>query len=133
MCETFAPSFSNSTRNQCARTDERDPCAKFGQAKNIRTSNATEQNVANDNNVEILDFAAFLANCVKIKERLCRMFVRAVAGIDDTRFQSLREKLRRPGGTVTQNDDIRVDRFQNFARYPSVFRLSSGSMCLRKC
>ena len=42
------------------------------------------------------------------------MFVRAVAGVDDTRAQSLGQKLRRAGGTVTQNNDVDMIRFQNF-------------------
>ena len=44
------------------------------------------------------------------------MFVGAVAGIDDTRLQSLREKLRRAGRAMAQNNNVRVIRFQNFCR-----------------
>src|SRR5205814_9566963 len=74
--------------------------------KNIRARDATEQNVADDNDMEVLDLAAFLPDCVDIEKTLSGMFVRAVAGVDHARFQLPRQKLRRAGGTVAQDENV---------------------------
>ena len=46
------------------------------------------------------------------------MLVRAVARVDDARFQPLGQKLRRAGGAVAQDDDVGVDRLEIASRCP---------------
>ena len=60
------------------------------------------------------DSRASFPDGVKIEQRLRRMFVRAVTGIDHARVQTFGEKLRRAGGAVAQDNDVGVIRFENF-------------------
>src|SRR5206468_12602542 len=86
--------------------------AEFRQAENVGARDAAEENVAHDDDVEIVDLAALLANGVDIEQSLSWVFVCAVAGIDDARFQSLRQKLWRASGTVAQNENVGMQSFE---------------------
>src|ERR1035437_7941087 len=44
------------------------------------------------------------------------MFVRAVAGVDDAGVEHARQKMRRAGSAVADDDEIRVKRFKIFGR-----------------
>ena len=79
------------------------------------------------------DRAFLFANGVKIEQRLGRMFVRAVAGVDHAGFQPLGQKLRRAGGSMAQDNDVGMVRFKDLWRCPLAFRLSSGWKWSRKC
>ena len=54
------------------------------------------------------------------------MFVRAVTGVNDNRAQSLGQKLRRAGGTVTQDNDVDMIRFQNLGSVFQGFTLAQA-------
>ena len=51
---------------------------------------------------------------VPLLPRSISMLMRAVTGIDHARANALRQKLRRAGRAVPQDNQIRVIRFQNF-------------------
>src|ERR1700730_1092111 len=66
--------------------------------------------------METVDLPPFLANRVKIEQRLGGMLMRTITGVDYARLQSLREKLRRARRTVTQDEDVGVERFKILGR-----------------
>src|SRR5207248_9090982 len=70
------------------------------------------QNVADDRHVQTGDFSSPLADRIKIEQRLRWMFMRAIAGIDHARFQPICQKLRCAGGTVTENENVSMQRLQ---------------------
>ena len=107
--------FLEFARHQCARPDQRDARAEFEQRENVRARHAAEKNVAEDRDVQAGNLAAAFANGESIEQRLRRMFVRAVAGVDDARSQTFREKMRRAGGAVAQDNEIGVSASRIFA------------------
>ena len=103
-------------RHQRARADERDARAEFQQAEDVRARDAAEEDVADDRDVQSGDRARLFADGVKIEQRLRRMLVRAVAGVDDARAQPFGEELRRARRAVPQDDDVGVVRLENLGR-----------------
>src|ERR1041385_5583394 len=81
--------FLELARHQRAGANQCDARAKFEQTKNVRARHATEQNVSDDDDVELVDLFSLFTNRVKIEQPLGGMFVSAVTGIDDARLQSL--------------------------------------------
>ena len=62
--------------------------------------------------MEVVDLTSFLPDRVQVEQTLSRVFMRAVAGVDHARFQSLRQKLRCAGGTVAQDENVGVERLE---------------------
>ena len=83
-------------RHERAWADQRDARAELEQAEDIRARDATEEDVADDRDVQPGDFAFALADRVEVEQRLGGMFVRAVAGIDDARFEPLARNCGAP-------------------------------------
>src|SRR5438045_9686453 len=106
LVRNFDTEFFELARHQRARPDQRDTRAELDQTENVRTRDATKQNVANDHDMQPGDFSPLLADRVKIEKRLSGMLMRAIAGIDHTRFEPIAQKLRRAGGAVTQHENI---------------------------
>ena len=96
LVRNFDAEFFKLARHERARSDQRDARAELEQTENVRARDAAKQNVADDRDVQPGDASLFLADRVKIEERLRRMLVRAIAGIDHARLESLGEKLRAP-------------------------------------
>ena len=105
-------------RDQGARTDQGHARAEFEEAEDIRARHPAEENVADDRDLKAGDRAFPRPDRVKIEQRLGRMLVRAVAGVDDARAEPLGQKLRRAGRTVPQDDEIGVVGLQNFRACP---------------
>ena len=79
---------------QRRRADEDHFGAELGQAPEIRSGDAAVGDVADDGDFQAFDFAEALADGVEIEQALRRMFMRAVAGVDDAAFDVAREHLR---------------------------------------
>src|SRR5207245_11795351 len=92
--------------------DQRDARAQFDEAKNVRPGDTAEQNISENRYVQTGNFSTLLANRVKIEKRLRGVLVRAIAGVDHARLQSLPEELRRARRTVSQDENISVQRFK---------------------
>ena len=56
--------------------------------------------------------AILFADRIKIEQSLGRMFMRAIAGVDHTGLEMLRQKLRRTRGTVAQHENICMQRLE---------------------
>ncbi len=66
------------------------------------------QNVAADGHDQPLDAALVAADGKRIEQRLGRMLVRAVAGIDHRTVDLLGQEFDRAGGVMAHHDDVRV-------------------------
>src|SRR5581483_4621059 len=100
-CDISTPSFSNS-----GGTNQRYVRAKLKQAENIRTSDATEENISHDRYAKTGDFLPSFADSVQIEQRLRWMFVCPVAGINYAGLKTIGQELRRSCRAVTQNKNV---------------------------
>ena len=66
---------------------------------------------------------AAIQNRARVEQRLRRMLMRAVAGIDDRRFQMPLQKVRRAGCRVAHDDRVRPHRRQRVQRVDQRFAL----------
>ena len=63
------------------------------------------QDVAADRDGQALDAALAAADGERVEERLRRMLVRAVAGVDDRALDLARQKMNGASGLVTDDDE----------------------------
>ena len=70
------------------------------------------QDVADDRDLQSFDSSFVFTNRERVEQRLRRMLVRAVAGVDDRRRTHAREMLRRAGHRMTNDDAIGRHRFE---------------------
>jgi len=89
--------------------------AEFRQRPDIRARHAAVKDVAENRHVQPGDFFFVLTNGERVEQRLRRMFVRAVAGVDDAGVDDARKKMRRTARAVADDDEVGVERFQIFA------------------
>ena len=73
----------------------------------IGASNTAVGNVADDCDFEPLDMSFHLADRQSIDEGLRRMLVHTVAGVDNRRAAFFAQKMRRSGGRMPDDDDVR--------------------------
>src|SRR3984893_6280198 len=71
---------------------------------------ARVQDGADDRDVQAIEPAELLLECVEIEQRLRRMLVLAVARVHDVRFGRTGDELRRADLRMTDDDHIRVVR-----------------------
>ncbi len=70
------------------------------------------QNVADNRDFQSINPAFVFANRKRIEQRLCRMLVRAVAGVNDRGVGHARKMKRRARHRVTNHDAIGRHRFE---------------------
>ena len=70
------------------------------------------KNVADDGDIQSFDVTFVFANRHSIKQRLCWMFMRAVAGVDDGSIAHFCELIRRPRHRMTNDNAIRGHRLE---------------------
>ena len=95
-----------------AWTTDADIRAELCQQVDIRTRDARVQDVADDRDLQTFDSSFVFTNRERVEQRLRRMLVRAVAGVDDRRRTHAREMLRRAGHRMTNDDAIGRHRFE---------------------
>ena len=66
------------------------------------------QDVADDRDVQALDPPQLLGDCVEVEQRLGRVLVLAVAGVDDVRTRVAGDQLRRADLRMADDDHVRV-------------------------
>ena len=66
------------------------------------------EDVTDDRDVEALDRADRLADGVEVEQRLGRVLVLPVAGVDDVRLGEAGDELRRTDLRVPEHDHVRV-------------------------
>ncbi len=70
------------------------------------------QHVTDDTDPLPFDRAQRLADRVGVQQRLGRVLVRPVAGVDDVRLAVCRCQVRRPARRVAHHQDVSADRLQ---------------------
>ena len=73
-----------------------------------RARDARVEDVADDRDVEPFEPAELLPQRVEVEQRLRRMLVLPVAGVDDVRVGDPRDELRRPDLRVPDHDHVGV-------------------------
>src|SRR5439155_2804610 len=81
---------------QRRRADEGRPDAHQRERLQQRARNPRMENVADDRDVQALQPLELLPQCVEVEERLGRMLVLPVTGVDDVRLGDPRDELRPP-------------------------------------
>ena len=84
------------------------------------------QDVAADRDEETFEAALAAADRERVEQRLCGMFMRAVARIDDRAGDFLREKLDRARVLVTNDDEVGVHRVERHRRVDQRLALLHG-------
>ena len=83
-------------------------CApNFDKQKNVRPRHAAVRDIADDGDAQPFECCAAVENGQRIQQRLGRMFMRAIAGIDDGHRQIARQKVRCAGSRMPHDDGIR--------------------------
>ena len=90
-----------------ARSADHDRGAHLGQQMDVRAHHAAVLDVAEDRDAQAVEAALVAADREGIEQRLRRMLVRAVAGVDDSRREPLRQHVRRAGAGVADDDQVR--------------------------
>ena len=73
-----------------------------------RARDARVEDVADDRDVQPLEAPERLLERVQVEQRLRRMLVLPVPGVDDVRVRAARDELRRPDRRVPHDDDVRL-------------------------
>ena len=85
--------------------------AEFQKSPHVAAGDAAVQDVADDGDLQVLEGALLLAHCENIQQRLGRMAVRAVSGVDHAALQMLGDEGLRAGGAVAHHDQVDLQRF----------------------
>src|SRR5688500_15108660 len=97
--------------------------AELLQAPDIRTGGATVGDVADKRNGQTGEGAAALADGENVEEALRGMLMRAVATIDHRAIEIFRQKVRRAGRAVTNDNRIDVHGLDRLGRVDDGFAL----------
>ena len=82
--------------------------AQAGQQLEIGTGNAAVQDIAADRHAQTGDASLAAADGERVEQRLGRVFVAAIAGIQHRAIDLLRNKLHRARRSVADHDHVRV-------------------------
>ena len=84
--------------------------SKAREQPRVRSQHAAMQQIADDGDFERVEALLVLANGEGVEQRLSRVLVHAVAGVDDARFADARQQMTRARGRVAKNDHVRLHR-----------------------
>ena len=84
--------------------------------QDVRARDARMRDVAADRHDQTGEPALVAADGERVEERLRRMLVRAVAGIDDRAFDLLRKQRDGAGGVMADDEDVRPHGVQRHRR-----------------
>ena len=93
-------------------TAKHDLRAELGEQVHVRTRDAAMRNVADDGHSQAFERAATDENGAGVEQRLGRVLVHAIAGVNDGGGQVPRQEMRRPGSCVAHHDRVRPHRRQ---------------------
>ena len=122
--EDFGAPGCGARRHQGARCDQADMGAELGQQMHVRTRDAAVHDVAADRDRQAFDPLHAAADGERVEECLRRMFVRAVAGIDDRARHLVGQKRDGAGILMADDDDVGAHRVQRRRRVDQGFALA---------
>ena len=93
-------------RQQRRGRDDAHARAERLQQDDVRARDARMQDVAADRDGKALDAALAAADGERVEQRLRRMLVRAVAGVDDRAVDLAGEKMHGAGRVMAHDDDV---------------------------
>jgi hypothetical protein len=99
-------------RDERRRADHADRGAERAEGVQVRAADAAVQQVTDDRDGEPGDLAAPLANRQQVEERLRRVLVAAVAGVDDRTRRVPREQLWRARHRMAEHDRVGPHRLE---------------------
>jgi hypothetical protein len=126
--EDFDTETLDPVGEQCGRADDADPGAQRIQEQDVGSGNAAMGDVAADRYYKPGDVAFVAADSERVEERLGRMLVAAVAGVDDRARDLLRQQFYRAGRMVTHDENIRAHGVQRHRRVDQGFALLQGGI-----
>ena len=100
--------FFEFARNPHRRAAESEAASKFSEEVDVRASDAAMLEVAEDGDIEIIDFSKAVADSQRVEKALRGMFVRAVTCVNHGDVQVARDKVGGAGRGVTHNQAIRL-------------------------
>jgi len=95
-------------RDQRRRTYQRHARAHQRERLDVRARDARVQDIADDRDVQALDPPQLLGDCVEVEQRLGRVLVLAIAGVDDVGTRVAGDQLRRADLRMADDDHVRV-------------------------
>ena len=101
-------SACHAARQQRRRADERAAHADEREGLDQRARDPAVEHVADDRHVQPFEPAERLLQRVQVEQRLRRVLVLAVAGVDDVRLRHARDELRRADLRMADHDHVRV-------------------------
>ena len=107
-----ASHFFVDARDERRRAAERDVRAELGQRPDVRPRHATVKDVPEDSNIEPADIALPFHHRKGVEQCLRGVLVRTVASVDHAAIHHAGEQVRRPLGTVPDNDDVGTERLE---------------------
>ena len=107
----FDAEFGPMRRNEGRRAANDRFRAEFLEREDVRAGDAAVRDIADDRDRFSFERTEALAHRQDVEEALRRVFVRAVAGVDDRAvFEILRQKSRRAGAAVANDDRVDAHR-----------------------
>ena len=106
VVEHFDAGLLDARRHQRRGADDAHAGAERAQRDDVGARDARMQDVAADRDRQPLDAAAVAADGQRVEQRLGRMLVRAVAGVDDGAIDLARQQMRGAGLMVAHDDDV---------------------------
>ena len=115
-CATSTPSAVTPGGHERRRAADDHLRAELDEAVDIAASHPAMRDVADEADRQPRDAAAPLADREDVEQPLRRMFVRAVAGIDDGGLEMPGQQMRRAGRAMAHDDDIDAHRLDVLGR-----------------
>ena len=123
----LANDILDALRHQRGRRTQPYMGTEFCKQMSIRSRDAAMCNVSDDSDSQIIQTTLALPYRVGIEQGLGRMFVRAISAIDDACLGQFRERMRRSGSRVPDNDAIRRHRVQRSCSVDERFALRDAA------
>ena len=117
---------AEAARQERRRADERAADADELECLDERACDAAVEHVADDRDVQPFETPELLLQRVEVEQRLRRMLVLAVTGVDDVRVGDVRDELRRADLRMPDDDHVRVVGAERERRVLQRFALVHG-------
>ena len=102
----FSTRYLNSSGTSVFGPATRTVAPSFVKQMNVRARHARVQDVADDRDFQAVDSPFMFADGHRVEQRLRRMLMRAVAGVDDCRSANFRELMRHAGARMADDDAV---------------------------
>ncbi len=109
--------------HQFRRTAKNNLHAEFAEQMTRRPRHAAVKDVADNRDLQTFESFLVAQNCVRIEQRLRRMLVQSVSGVDDGHVEVLRHQVGSAGVGMANDDDVGAHRAHGVSRIEERFAL----------